>query len=174
MSLSIRRLTVLASALVAVLAMTATAAFAQYPPPEGLALACDRDGDQVGCAVANAQPNERLTARASYNPTFYEESFNADANGEATFSFVVPAEAEDRPITVTVEGELSGSAGDAVAPETDGTAPGTAAPGTPVSGTTDTLPFTGTEVGMLLALALGLIGTGLVALRRREDRKVSI
>lgn len=173
MSLSIRRLTVLASALVAVLAMTATAAFAQYPPAPGLALACERSGNQVVCQLAGAQANEGLTARASYNPTFWEDSFNADANGHADFSFAVPAEAEDRPITVTVEGELSGSVGDVVAAQEDGVV--TPPPGTtPVSGTPGTLPFTGTEVGMLLALALGLIGTGLVALRRREDRKVSI
>lgn len=172
MSLSIRRLTVLTSALVAVLAMTATAAFAQYPPPAGLALACERSGNQVVCVLANAQASDTCTATLTQQGREVDsDTQETDAQGEASFDLTA---ADDSAASVAATCVLSaGAAADDVAAIGVTAPPTTGTPGTPVSGT-GTLPFTGTEVGMLLALAFGLIGTGLVALRRREDRKVSI
>ncbi len=57
----------------------------------------------------------------------------------------------------------------------DGVVTGTPVPtdGAAVTPGTGQLPFTGGEVTVLLAVAFGLLGAGLLVLRRREDAKVS-
>jgi LPXTG-motif cell wall-anchored protein len=71
------------------------------------------------------------------------------------------------PPPVDVGADDSGRDDGAVADRDD-------AAGAPVTGRRGALPFTGAEVGILLVVGIVLLGGGLVALRRREDAKVSV
>ncbi|MFA9432858.1 LPXTG cell wall anchor domain-containing protein [Egicoccus sp. AB-alg2] len=177
----IRSLVVLAISTLAVMAMSIGTAFAQYPPGEDFGVSCGTwttPGDTVTCSVVGAQGGEELVATAQHTTVFYTDTFNADAQGEAAFSFAVPQDAAGETITVTVVGAESGTAGDEVevvededdARDDDGAGVGV----TPGTGTgTGTLPFTGSQVTVLTAVGLALLAMGLLALRRREDAKVS-
>jgi hypothetical protein len=165
---SLRRFTVLAIALLSVLAMSATAAFAQYPPAEAFGVSCTdaAAGETAQCTVVGAEANESLTATASDDDgVFATTSLTANAEGEVAFSVEVPTDVMGN-VVIAVEGEQSGTASDTVDVEEDVVA------GTPVSGTTDSLARTGLEVGGLVLLAALLLGGGVLALRRRESAKV--
>lgn len=166
MSLNVRRVSVLAIALLSALAMTASAAFAQYPPASAFGVSCSVDGDTVVCAIVGAEANERLAVTATCDDeVVYNETLTADAEGEADFSFTA-ANADD--CTVAVLGESSGAATTTVDVDDDEEV----VAGAPISGT-GSLPMTGGQVGVLLLVALTLLGGGLLALRRREDSKVA-
>lgn len=170
---------VVAAAMVAMLAMSVTAAFAQvpYPTSPAFGVSCVVSGDTVTCAVVGAETNEQLTATATCDGTVvFNETVTADGAGEATFSFAAGGAAA---CDVSVLGAASGNTGATLtvtAAPTPGT-PGTEAPatGTPVTaapttgapGTGGTLPFTGSEVTIFLAVGLALLAVGTVAVRRR-------
>jgi LPXTG-motif cell wall-anchored protein len=166
-SLNIRRLTVLAIALLSALAMTASAAFAQYPPASAFGVSCTdaAAGETADCTVVGAEANENITATAADDDGVFEtQNLTANAEGEVAFAVDIPTDVRGN-VVINVEGEQSGAASDTVAVEDE-------VAGTPVSGT-PSLPMTGGEVGVLLLVALTLLGGGLLALRRREDSKVA-
>jgi hypothetical protein len=178
---SIRRITMVVMAAFAVMAMNAGTASAQYPPASLFGVTCTpanaTAGSSVSCSVSGAQSGEVLAATATANTTFYSEDLNADADGNVAFAFQVPNDATGT-VVVEVVGAESGSASDEVTlvaagtdvPSDSDAAAGAGAAVTPGSGQ---LPFTGGEVTVLLAVAFGLLGAGLLFLRRREDAKVA-
>jgi LPXTG-motif cell wall-anchored protein len=158
---------VIAFAMVAMLAMSVTAAFAQqvYPPASAYGVACTVSGNTVACAVVGAQAGEQLAVTATCAGTVvYRETVTADADGEAAFSFAARGAAA---CDVSVLGAASGTAAtnisiaDNAAPEA-GQALDRAAPGERRA-----LPFTGSEVTIFLAVGLGLVALGTFAVRRR-------
>jgi hypothetical protein len=162
-NVSLRRISVTTIALLALLALTAPAAFAQYPPGRGLALACERSGNQVVCVLAGAEANDACTATATQGgETTDSVEFTTSSEGTAEFTLALT---DSSAATVGVTCEESGSETDTVA-AAQVTTP-TTAPGTPVPAGR-TLAMTGLEISGLLALAVGLIGAGAIALRRRE------
>jgi hypothetical protein len=167
-NVTLRRISVMTIALLALLAVTATAALAQqYPPPRGLALACERSGNEVVCVLAGAQANDTCVATATQNGRTVDTDTQTTANdGTASFDLTL---ADSSAATIAVNCERSGSDSDVVAAAAVGTP---TAPGTPVPAGR-TLAMTGGEVGTLLLVAFGLLGAGLLTLRRREDRKVA-
>jgi LPXTG-motif cell wall-anchored protein len=174
----IRALLVVALATVAAMALSVSAAFAQYPPAEDFGVSCsdyEAAGDTVNCGVVGAQPGEQLTATAEYNPVFYTETFNADAEGRASFAFEVPAEAEGSTIIVRVVGAESGAAADEADQVDDADDDGQAGEevGAGTGTGTGALPMTGGQIATLTATGLGLLALGLLALRRREDARVT-
>jgi LPXTG-motif cell wall-anchored protein len=144
------------------LAMSVTAAFAQYPTPTAYGVSCTVSGDTVTCAVVGAESNEQLTATATCDGTVvYEETISADGDGEAVFSFTAASAAD---CDVSVLGDASGAASARVTltqAGDDGQALDTGATGT------GTLPFTGSEVAIFLAVGLALVALGTFAVRRR-------
>jgi LPXTG-motif cell wall-anchored protein len=153
---------VIAAAMVAMLAMSVTAAFAQYPPATAYGVACTVSGDTVTCAIVGAEAGEQLAVTATCDGTVvHEETLTADADGEATFAFTAAGAAA---CDVSVLGAASGgvSTGVTLAADTDDAQ---ALDPTPTE--RRTLPFTGTEVSILLAVGLGLVALGTFAVRRR-------
>jgi LPXTG-motif cell wall-anchored protein len=164
--MTLRRLSVLAIALLSSLAMMASAAFAQYPPASAFGVSCTDavPGEAAECTVVGAEANESITATASDDDGVFDtQNLTADAEGEVAFAVDVPTDVQG-DVVVAVVGTESGAASDIVDVEET-------VAGTPVSGS---LPMTGGEVGVLLLLALTLLGGGLLALRRREDSKVAV
>jgi LPXTG-motif cell wall-anchored protein len=167
------------AAMAAVLAMSATAAFAQYPPDTDFGVTCTptnpSPGDTVTCDVTGAEDGEDLeaTATAEVAGVLYEDSFNADDNGEATFSFSTAGTQDGERIDVVVRGAQSGEAGTSVSadadvePADDGE-PVAAAPST-TTPSGDRLPVTGGQALLLSVVGLALVGGGLLALRKRGD-----
>jgi hypothetical protein len=157
---------VITVAMFAMLAMSMTAAFAQYPPASAYGVACTVSGNTVNCAVVGAQAGEQLAVTATCDGTVaYEQTLTADADGEATFAFTAAGAAA---CDVSVLGAASGgvSTGVTLAAETDdGQALDTT--GAAADDTRRTLPFTGSEIPLFLALGLGLLAAGTVAVRRR-------
>jgi LPXTG-motif cell wall-anchored protein len=159
-----RNTLVIAVAMVAMLAMSITAAFAQYPPSSAYGVSCTVSGDTVTCAVVGAEANEQLSVTATCDGTVaYEQTVTADAAGEATFSFAAGGAAT---CDVAVLGAASGNAAAGVSVGTDDQAVGTPVPTAPQTG--GTLPFTGSEVTIFLAVGLALVALGTVAVRRRS------
>jgi LPXTG-motif cell wall-anchored protein len=159
---------VIAFAMVAMLAMSVTASFAQavYPPASAYGVSCTVSGNTVTCAVVGAEANEQLAVTATCGRTVaYDQTVTADAAGEATFSFAARGGAA---CDVSVLGAASGAAtagisiADNAAPQA-GQALDRAAPGE-----RRTLPFTGSEVTIFLVAGLGLVALGTVAVRRRS------
>jgi hypothetical protein len=164
----LRRFAVLAVAMVAALAMSVTAAFAQYPPASAFGVSCTtaQPGGTSQCTVVGAAANERLTATASADGRVFDtQTFNANAEGEATFSVEIPTDVRGN-VVVSVEGPESGSASDTITVAAAGDA------GTPVTGgdaaAGDRLPFTGGNVTLLLLVAFALLGGGALAVRGRQ------
>ncbi len=92
---------------------TATMALAQYPPGQTYRVTAVPEnplaGDTVTVMVVGAAPGETLNWEASNGGVFASGSVVADSNGEAQFTFVIPA---DMPagtsIEVVVGGVISG------------------------------------------------------------------
>jgi hypothetical protein len=173
---SIRRITMVVLAAFAVMAMNAGAASAQYPPASLFGVTCTpanaTAGSSVSCSVSGAQAGEVLSATATANTTFYSEDLTADADGNVAFAFQVPNDATGN-VVVEVVGSESGSASDEVALVAAGTDVPSDSDGAAVTPGSGQLPFTGGEVTVLLAVAFGLLGAGLIMVRRREDAKVA-
>ena len=166
----IRSTSVVVLASLAMLAMVTTTAFAQYPPAQGFGISCTSSGAagaSVTCSVVGAAAGEQLTVTASYGSTeFYSEVLNANADGEATFRYTVPNEARGQEITVSVMGEISGTA----TTELTVAEPGQSgeAPGREVEAPGRGLPETGQDTILLGAAGLVLLTGGLLAFRRRK------
>jgi LPXTG-motif cell wall-anchored protein len=163
--------TVMTVAVVA-LAMSASVAFAQYPPARDFGVVCTPQppapGQAVSCEIVGAQASEQLAATASVDgAVFHSETLTADADGEADFGFTAP-DAGD--VVVRVVGAESGETSTvlAVSDEADAAEEGDA-----VAAPVSRLPLTGGQVLVLTTLGLLMLGGGLLALRRREDAKVS-
>jgi LPXTG-motif cell wall-anchored protein len=165
----LRRSTWFATVLAAVVMVVATVSAAsanQYPPAGAFGVACTVEGATVVCEVSGAQPGEQLVATAICDGAVrHNMTLIADEAGEASFTFVARGETCE----VSVLGAVSGQAGVTVGGSADGEPVGAAVTG---SGGGQ-LPFTGGEVGALLVVGILLIAGGLVALRRREDARVS-
>jgi hypothetical protein len=162
----VRALSVLAMAVMAVMALGVGSALAQetYPPAQGFAVDCVAAGQaglSVTCTVTGAQPNEQLTVSASVGgDTFFTQVLSANAQGEATFRFTVPQRYRGQQVTVTVVGAQSGSIATSV---TTGTTP--VRRGETV---TPVLARTGQDALLLAGVGVVLLGAGLTALRRRS------
>lgn len=168
--------TTLAVAMTALLALSATAALAQYPPAEAFGVSCTPEdpepGQTVQCTVVGAEAGENLHATAEVQGViFFEESFQADDEGRAVFSFQVPEDAEEgEAVTVTVVGEESGVASETLEVEED--EPGAEEEDEAIAAPADTddrLAVTGSQILLLSLVGLGLVGGGALALRRRGD-----
>lgn len=157
------------------LAMSTTAAFAQYPPGVGFGAACTSEsasaGDEVACAAEGAVAGETISWTVTAVDVIAEGTETADADGNAAFSFVVPALVEGERITVTVVGSESGEAStgvDVVVPiaDTDDEA---------LAESESALPSTGLELAVWVVGGLLLLGVGtsaVVAARRRQADRV--
>jgi hypothetical protein len=168
-NLSLRRLGVMTATLVALLALTATAAFAQYPPARGLELACERSGNQVVCVLAGAASQDECTAVLSQRGREVDrDTQTTDDEGEAEFELVAQDRSAANVRATCVQS--AGAASDTVPAAQAAT--GTTGPGSPLTPAGRTLPVTGLELSGLVALALGLIGVGVVALRRRDTAEI--
>jgi hypothetical protein len=164
----LRRFAVLAVAMVAALAMSVTAAFAQYPPASAFGVSCTsaQPGGTTQCTVVGAAANESLTATASAGGEVFDtQNFNANADGEASFSVDIPTEVQGN-VVIAVEGPESGTTGDTITVAAAGDAEGT--PVTDDAAAGDRLPFTGTNVTLLLLVAFALLGGGAFAVRGRQ------
>jgi LPXTG-motif cell wall-anchored protein len=160
-NLSIRRFTVLAIALLTVLAMSATAAFAQYPPARGLDLACERSGNQIVCVLSGAEANDQCPATLTQRGRVVDESSQTtDNDGRARYTLTARDSSAAR---VDVNCVRSGSTADTVP-----AAQARAGAGTPVA-RAGTLPMTGTSISVLLLAGAALVGGGVVAARRRSS-----
>jgi LPXTG-motif cell wall-anchored protein len=112
---SVRMLVVLAATVVAMLSLSVSAAFAQYPPGLDFGVTCIPENPSVGqtpvCTVVGAAAGETLAVTATVgDQVIHEATITADANGDASFSFEVPLTAAGAAISVTVTGEQSGTA----------------------------------------------------------------
>jgi hypothetical protein len=165
-----RSFTVLASAM-ALLALSATAALAQYPtPPEdGVSCTDAEPGGTSDCAVGGAAAGEVLNWTASSEgDEFASGTATADETGSAFFSIDIPTDVLGE-VLVQVTGDEGFEAETTIDAEADEDE------GTPVSeeGASDdtdedTLPITGGQIALLLALAVGLIAVGTVAARKKD------
>lgn len=181
--------TLIAVALASML-LAATAAFAQYPPPEDFSVSCTPEvvapGGEITCSITGAVAGENLDVTAEYNPVFFEETVTANDDGEVSVDIAVPDDADDGDgILVTVVGEQSGETGtDTVdvevdddgpkTPPDDGKTPPDDGATPPGDGKTpgDDLPRTGVESSTLIIAGAGLLllGAATVLLARRRDR----
>jgi LPXTG-motif cell wall-anchored protein len=103
-----------------------------------------------------------MVSAAHGTTVFFTEVLSASAEGEANFSFTVPADAGDDQIMVTVSGELSGTTTEVLAVAVAATTPGT-----PVT-TSPALARTGQDLLMVGAIGLVLLMAGVLAVRRRR------
>jgi LPXTG-motif cell wall-anchored protein len=164
----VRTLSVLAMAVMAVMALGVGTALAQetYPPPVQPSVVCVAAGQaglSVTCTVTGFQPGEQLqvTATAPDGTVVYSATLTADAQGEASFRFNVPARLRGQTISVQVLGATSG----AVASTTVTTAATPIRRGDPVP---PGLARTGQDALLLTAVGIALLGGGVAALRRRS------
>jgi LPXTG-motif cell wall-anchored protein len=152
-----------------VLAMFATAAFAQYPTAEAFGVGCTPErqvaGTTVTCTVVGAFSGESLavTVRAG-NTSVLSETLTADEDGRASFSFTVP---EGRAaVVIRVVGAQSGTT-------TTTLLPAQAADRAVERARGSDLPRTGQETAILVlggALMVAL-GGGAVARSRRRTKQ---
>jgi LPXTG-motif cell wall-anchored protein len=166
----LRSLAVLAMAVMTVMALGVGTALAQesYPPPPTPSVVCVAAGQaglSVTCTVTGFQPGEQLqvTATAPDGTVVYSATLTADADGEATFRFTVPARYRGQTISVQVVG-----ASGAVASTTVTTAATPIRRGDPVP---PGLARTGQDALLLTAVGIALLGGGVAALRRRSGSK---
>jgi LPXTG-motif cell wall-anchored protein len=173
---TIRTVTTLAAAMLAVMALGVGVASAQaYPPDEPGSVDCVAAGQaglSVTCTVTGATPGEVLdwtaTARGD---TFASGTVTADADGRATFRFTTPNQYRGETIDVAVLGNMGFTAEDEVVVAE---APGRAGQAVPPGRTAAAgLARTGQDTVMLAGLGAALLGAGVVALRRRTKQTTS-
>jgi hypothetical protein len=74
------------------------------PAAPMVALACAQSSASVGatvtCSVTGGEPGIDILWRASYNPVFAAAGVTLDADGNGTFSFVIPAAARGQEVMV--------------------------------------------------------------------------
>jgi hypothetical protein len=150
----------------------ATAAFAQYPPAGSPGVTCPdaQPGGTVICSVVDATPGEVLSWTAEADgDVFAEGQVTADAAGEATFQFDVPTDVLGEVI-VRVTGDQGYDDSTTV------TVVAAADDGEPVEedAPAATLPLTGGQIGLLVALALGLLAVGGLATRKKERQTAAV
>jgi hypothetical protein len=165
-----RSFAVIAAAM-SLLALSATAALAQYPtPPEdGVSCTDAEPGGTSECAVGGAEAGEVLSWTASSEgDEFASGTETADETGSAFFSVEIPTEVLGE-VHVRVTGDQGFEAEATINAEADEDE------GTPVTeddadddADEDTLPITGGQIALLLALAVGLIAVGTVATRKKD------
>jgi hypothetical protein len=168
--IKIYRSFVVALATISMMALTAGVAMAQYPPSVRFGVSCPAvaPGGTAQCSVVGASSGEVLATSASaQGSVFYSDTVMADADGNATFSFTVPSDVRGE-VLVSVSGPESGEATTtmAVAAEAEAGQPVQAAPAE------QRLPLTGGQIGMLLALAVGLLAVGGAATRKKDRQRV--
>jgi hypothetical protein len=152
---TVRLMIALAAVMMMVMALGVGSAAAQsYPPGPGASVDCvaaGQAGASVTCTVTGFQPGESLTvtATAADGTVVYSATLTADAQGEATFRFTVPARQRGQQITVTVVGAVTGAVSDTVM---------VAAPGR--TGAQMPLPRTGAGQDALLLAAAGVFLVG--------------
>lgn len=167
-------LTVLGSVFAALLLVAAmgSAALAQYPPAEDLSVACTPEepepGDTLECTISGAPENTDLDVLAELEgDVLYDATVTTDGEGEASFSFDVPEDAEPgSTITITISGdEIEGALVLGVtiaAPVED----------VPEDDAVEELPDTGAETStlVLIGLLVAGLGVGAVVFGRRRER----
>lgn len=195
MGATTRRTVLLAIAVGLLVVGSATMALAQYPPGQAFSVSVfpenPQPGDTVTATVVGAQAGESLDWEAVSTRVLASGSVVADAQGEAQFTFEVPADAPvGERISVNVTGSISGSADAGVVTVSDGEAgePGEDADaedaqdpaevveaGDDAAAPAGELSRTGLETAMYVAVALALIGLGAAAIvgaRRRERSRI--
>lgn len=157
------------SALLLAVAMAGSAlAQSVYPPAADLSVACTPElpspGDTVTCTISGAPGNTTLEIVVVINPELFDGQVTTDADGEASFSFDVPDDAQaGDTITIVVEGdEIEGSL----------TAELTVADEAVDDVDEEELVDTGLEVAplVLVGLFIAVVGIGAVVATRRRDR----
>lgn len=173
----IRAIVTTTAALGAMLALSATAALAQYPPAEDFGVSCTpsspQPGESVDCTVVGAQSGESLSATAEVQGVIYEDSFEADGDGEAAFAFDVPGDRDaGASMTVTVAGDQSGETSDEVVLAADEADPDDedVDPVDVADDEDERLPVTGGQIVLLTGLGVALLGGGgALVLRKRNS-----
>ncbi|GAA1991924.1 hypothetical protein GCM10009718_32060 [Isoptericola halotolerans] len=146
-------------------------------------------GEEQTFNAGGFEPGEEVQARINSEPLNLTVQ-TANDDGEVSWTFVVPADFEVGPHTGTA---TSVDVGDSVvaafevyltpsdaagSPGSPGSNGGSASPGgtttVTTGGTGGTLPKTGSEIAMYLALAFLLTGAGTVALRAAKRRSQSV
>lgn len=163
----VRRLTAVVVGALLVVAMAAVPALAQYPPAANLSVACAPEnpgpGATVNCTISGAPGNTVLGIVVEIRSTVLDTTVTTNADGEASFAFDVPSDAQDGDtITITVSGEAI-----------EGTlvAQLTVADEEVVVDGEDELADTGVETSTLLlaGLIIAILGiAGVLASRRKE------
>lgn len=170
MTRKLRAVAVIAATVVAMMAMSVSAAFAQYPPGPAFSVTCTAAGEagsSVTCNVVGAADSEVLSVSAAYNPVFFTDTIVASAEGEATFRFTVPRDARGEDIVVTVTGPISGEISTVLSIAAPGRTGEPVPPGRPA------LATTGTNLMLLTGVGVVLLGGGIAAVRsRRSTAKV--
>ncbi len=169
MLVRVRSMACIAMTALAAVAITSTAALAQYPPAQDFGVSCTfaGAGESVTCSVVGAGEGETLTASASVDDIeFYSEVLSATAAGEAAFGFTVPDGTAGQRLVVAVAGEVSGTATDGVTIGTSAEA-GQDDEGEAVADESR-LPRTGQDLLMLGGIAAFLLLGGSLVLRRRR------
>lgn len=174
MQLQLARVTSTATvllALAALLALSATAALAQYPPPERIGVTGPETvtaGEDADFAVFGADDGEEVEVTTEVaGEVIYSEVHTADAEGDIAFTVSIPGDAEGAGTVTAEAGDDTAvhefTVTDADAEEDDAVDEDV----TPVDAEDDTLPVTGGQIAMLAILGLGLVGGGALALRKR-------
>ncbi|MCL2803398.1 MAG: Ig-like domain-containing protein [Micrococcales bacterium] len=140
-------------------------------------------GAKQTVTVKNLQPGESASAVMNSKPVALG-SQTADANGEATWTFAIPAGTDPGTHKFVLTGALSGTteAQFQVVAQASTGPPGSGPGNDPAPGsgsaagagsTSNGLPFTGSNVGIPAAIAAVLVALGilLIAARRRRDRQ---
>ena len=165
----VRKLTAVVVGTLLLVAMAAVPALAQYPPAANLTVACAPEnpgpGVTVNCTISGAPGDTELNIVVESNGTaVLGTTLTTNADGEASFSFDVPGDAQDGDtITITVAGEeIEGTldvqltvADDEVAVDDD-----------------EELADTGAETSTLLLVGviIAIVGIGVVLASRRKER----
>jgi LPXTG-motif cell wall-anchored protein len=157
-----------------VLAMSATAALAQYPTDEDFGVVCTpqnpNPGQTVSCRISGGESRENLSVEATTadGTVVYSDEFRANPGGHANFRISTEGLAGE---TVTVRATAEDTNREAVTTFTVRSERGvrTADERVTPAPTTERLPVTGGQALLLSVVGLSLVGGGLLALRKRGD-----
>lgn len=178
-------------ATVAMMGAVVGSAFAQYPVDAFIECENMEPGETATCVAGGLDPNTTYdvtatlirtasgaqaagftlatTAVLAQDPpaeTLFDEDVTTDGDGEMTFSFAIPEDAEEGDRVVV---EIDGMVAAFVVDEEEG--PVTVQP-TPTPRAADRLPRTGFEIGVWIAIgaAAVVVGGGALATTRRRGR----